>query len=90
MSRSKLQSKMIYLRERAEKQEKDERRKTKIKSIQIIKQDIYWYPGASAQSFAPLCFGHKADTVMLMSAFPTSTLMSSVVVGEQITEEVSI
>lgn len=41
MSRSKLQSKMIYLRERAEKQEKDERRKTKIKSIQIIKQDIY-------------------------------------------------
>jgi len=32
---------MIYLRERAEKQEKDERRKTKIKSIQIIKQDIY-------------------------------------------------
>lgn len=41
MSRSKLPSKTIYLRERAEKQEKDERRKTKIKSIQIIKQDIY-------------------------------------------------
>ena len=56
---------MLYVREGVQEQEKDERRKTKIKSVPIAKPEIYLNTGVSAQSFVPLCFHHKANIVML-------------------------
>lgn len=48
----------MYMREGVVEQEKDERRKSKIRSILIAEPGIYWNSEVSAQSCVPLYFSH--------------------------------
>lgn len=71
--------KAVYVREGVVEQEKNEKRKSKIRSVLIAELGIYWNPGMSAQSCVPLCFGHKVISLLpWVLLLPPSSCFKSV------------